>query len=50
MFQKSINITIDSKCRLFQNLHGALGERFKFITLMEWQMKGPAAHTDMFPR
>lgn len=24
--QKSINITLDSKCRLFQNLHGSLGE------------------------
>uniref|UniRef100_A0A3Q1FE30 Procollagen-lysine,2-oxoglutarate 5-dioxygenase 1-like n=1 Tax=Acanthochromis polyacanthus TaxID=80966 RepID=A0A3Q1FE30_9TELE len=24
--RKSINITLDSKCRLFQNLHGALGE------------------------
>ena len=26
MFQKSINITLDSTCRMFQNLHGALGE------------------------
>lgn len=25
-FQKAINITLDSKCRLFQNLHGALGK------------------------
>lgn len=24
--QKAINITLDSKCRLFQNLHGALGK------------------------
>ncbi|KAK5923155.1 hypothetical protein CgunFtcFv8_000151 [Champsocephalus gunnari] len=24
--RKSINITVDNKCRMFQNLHGALGE------------------------
>lgn len=32
IFQKSINITLDSKCRLFQNLLGSLGEYTERLT------------------
>lgn len=40
IFQKSINITLDSKCRMFQNLLGSLGE---YIKLNLWR-NNPSDH------
>lgn len=42
-FQKSLNITLDSKCRLFQNLHGSLGEYLQLslfcLTVSWWEQQ-----------